>query len=161
MLSIALNSDGGPGHRFVVKRRVDPAATLFPRACAVDATVPYDPTGASRLLDDARAQLSACGYKRDSTGKPITNRKGEGLVGLDANNRKDRDAFQADLISLAKFGKLLFETATKVQNPGACSVAQWRREFRDAISEASVIQIARVGSANYIREVMENMRRGR
>ena len=64
--------------------------------------------------------------------------KGEGLVGLDANNRKDRDAFQADLISLAKFGKLLFETATKVQNPGANSVAQWRREFRDATSEASV-----------------------
>jgi hypothetical protein len=148
-VNLVLNDDGDR-HRFIVRRQLDggPAATS---PCSAEAWTPYDPVASIQLLEAARNRLAECFYERDGRGG-IIYKKGRPVVGLDGTNAKPYRQFQWDLLQLARLGTLLFNRAFSNVQAGntACNAVEWIQDLRLLLRDASIIQVARTESSQYV-----------
>lgn len=146
-LQLTLNSDGGLGHRLIVRRSGDGPVPGDGGAgqCPAEGWLPYDPISAGPLLDQARQELLNCFFRRDESRRPALD-GGQPTSGLNpTTNGKSREQFIRDLIELARVGRRLYRAAVSQVNTGsaACSAVQWRQSLSTLLADASVIQVAR------------------
>jgi hypothetical protein len=138
-INFTLNEDGSGTHRIVVGE--DGQTAWFH----------YDPIGANRLLEEVRAALGDCYWRRDDSGNVARDREGNPSLALDAENGKPRTSFMWDLLKLARLGSRLFGLLfDAVAPPAGQTAAQWRSALRGTLAESKVIQVARTGPAQYV-----------
>lgn len=149
-VNITMNSDGGDGHRVVVRQfDEEPSAT---NTNAPIGWTSYDPIAAFNALDRARDDLKACFYARDATGKVLLDRNKQPVVGLDKDNGKSLKPFLRDLLNLAKLGATLFDKAFGNVRPVGNwkTLAQWTNSLQQTLLTSKIIQVARTASAHYV-----------
>jgi CHAT domain len=150
-LNLTLNDDG-KAHRIVV-RELDEQPNATPANNSPVGWTPFDAAAARTALDQAREDLKSCFYERDAYGKPVLDNAGEPKVSLDQNRKgKTRDQFKWDLLTLAKLGNGLFNTAFGDVRPEGkwATNAQWMRALQKRLEKSSIIQVSRTGPANYV-----------
>lgn len=146
--SITVNltmNDDGKQHRILV-RQLDELPTAPLTNNSPVGWTPFDPDAGRDALNDARENLKSCFYKRDEkTGKPIESE-------LIENNAKTKTQFLWDLLTLAKLGARLFNTAfIEVRPDGQWAThAEWARALQQRLETSSIIQVSRTGPANYV-----------
>jgi hypothetical protein len=153
-LNLALNDDGGGGHRILLKYHLEPpgAGTHVgqgwfsdPRRRPPPGRTRYNPQGSAAILRQARELLLNCFFNRDAQGRLLQTQA------LNKNNGKTRDQFQFDLRELARLGSELFAILTGQIDPGepGQQPRDWTQRMQEALAEAGVIQVARTGLAEY------------
>jgi hypothetical protein len=135
-MSIALNDDGGGGHRIVL-RDVPDAPPLFRS---------YDPEAAKILLANVRDDLLGCFYGRD----PSCVRSDD-LSRRPANARSFNE-FTCDLYNLAWTGSRIYEQlfAALRTTGSTLTFAQLNARLRELLEKTTVIQVANTGPGNYV-----------
>ena len=149
-VNITMNSDGGDGHRVLVRQfDENPLST---NSNAPIGWTPYDPIAAFNTLDRARDILKACFYARDGNGKVMLDSAQQPVVGLNKDNGKNKVAFLRDLRNLAELGATLFDKAFGNVRPAGNwkTPAQWTYSLQQTLLTSSIIQVARTAPANYV-----------
>jgi hypothetical protein len=149
-VNITMNSDGGDGHRVLVRQYDEnPSST---NSNSPIGWTPYDPIAAFNALERARDDLKACFYARDGSGKVILDSAKQPVVGLNEDNGKNKTAFRRDLYNLAKLGATLFDKAFGNVRPVGNwkTLAQWTQSLQRTLLTSSIIQVARTAPANYV-----------
>jgi len=95
-VNFTLNEEGSGTHRIVVGK--DGQTVWFHS----------DPIGANRLLEEVRATLGDCYWRRDYRGNVVRDREGNRTLALNAENGKSRAEFMWDMLNLARLGSRLF-----------------------------------------------------
>ena len=147
--NLVLNDDGDR-HRFIVRRRLDGDGPPT-SPCSAEAWTPYDPMAALDLLDRVRSRLAGCFYARNARGQ-VQYKNGNPVTGLDNLNGKPYQQFAWDVFQLAQLGAQLFNRAfANVQAANAaCNPVEWIQELRPLLRDASIIQVARTVSSQYV-----------
>jgi hypothetical protein len=149
-VNITMNSDGGDGHRVLVRQfDENPSST---NSNSPIGWTPYDPIAAFNTLDRARDDLKACFYTRDGKGKVMLDSAKQPVVGLNKDNGKNKTQFLLDLRTLARLGDTLFNKAFGNVRPVGNwkTLAQWTQSLQQTLLTSSVIQVARTAPANYV-----------
>ncbi len=135
-LNLTLNDDGSGGHRIIITGR--PEDKLPPAAWTQ-----YKPEGASTILSAARSELLSCFYLRDSNGVKLNEER-------TASRSNTYEQFCFDLRELAKIGSTLFYTVVGQVKAEEMAAIDWTRQLKQALTESSLIQVARTLPAEYV-----------
>jgi hypothetical protein len=156
-LNLALNDDGFNGHRIIINHLVGNNAPFTPlpqNECPPRGWVPYDPPAAMKSLVEAREKLQSFFYQKDDSGTILLDQDKHPLLAINDQNGKTREQFKRDLFELALLGSQLYSEVFSQVNPegedSGCSPVEWMQDLEEALTEPSVIQVARTTPAQYV-----------
>jgi CHAT domain len=148
-LSLMLNDDGEGGHRIVAMGGPESAEASIESLPA--GWVPYNPSGATGLLNDAREALLSCFFLRDENGLLTNDEAFDEKQNKSRNLGKEKIQFQYDLRDLCKVGVRLFDAVTSAVNveDDKLNAPSWSNALRKRLENHSTVQVARSVRAEY------------